>query len=83
MMKIIQLTNTITKKDKGNQQVLDKLKVERERGITGAFPLLNGNSTDVYAKPSQGPNGQVASLSLKLLASVLTRPHTQHVPSER
>ncbi|TBU65331.1 GTP-binding protein lepa [Dichomitus squalens] len=34
-VKQLLLTNTITKKDKGlNQQVLDKLKVERERGIT-------------------------------------------------
>ncbi|TBU46475.1 GTP-binding protein lepa [Dichomitus squalens] len=33
--RLLELTNTITKKDKGlNQQVLDKLKVERERGIT-------------------------------------------------
>ena len=31
-----QLTGTIEKKEKGrNKQVLDKLKVERERGITG------------------------------------------------
>jgi translation elongation factor EF-4 len=30
------MTNTITTKASGaNQQVLDKLKVERERGITG------------------------------------------------
>ncbi|KAI0071753.1 GTP-binding protein lepa [Panus rudis PR-1116 ss-1] len=38
-----QLTGTIDKKDKGNQQVLDKLKVERERGITveGRKYLLN------------------------------------------
>ena len=36
MLTLVQLTGTITKKDKGlNQQVLDKLKVERERGITG------------------------------------------------
>lgn len=36
MLTLLQLTGTITKKDKGlNQQVLDKLKVERERGITG------------------------------------------------
>ncbi|PIL24427.1 hypothetical protein GSI_14181 [Ganoderma sinense ZZ0214-1] len=34
--RLLELTGTITKKDKGlNQQVLDKLKVERERGITG------------------------------------------------
>ncbi|KAI0707866.1 GTP-binding protein lepa [Earliella scabrosa] len=33
--RLLELTGTITKKDKGlNQQVLDKLKVERERGIT-------------------------------------------------
>jgi translation elongation factor EF-4 len=29
------MTNTITKASGANQQVLDKLKVERERGITG------------------------------------------------
>lgn len=33
---VIQMTGTIKKKDVGaNKQVLDKLKVERERGITG------------------------------------------------
>jgi len=33
-----QLTGTIEKKKSGkNEQVLDKLKVERERGITGGW----------------------------------------------
>ena len=33
-----QMTGTIQKKQSGkNEQVLDKLKVERERGITGAY----------------------------------------------
>ena len=38
-----QLTGTIPKKTTGgkNEQVLDKLKVERERGITGQIGELN------------------------------------------
>jgi len=40
---LFQLTGTIKRKTSGkNEQVLDKLKVERERGITGSF-----NSYDV------------------------------------
>ena len=36
------MTGTIEKKDKGmNKQVLDKLKVERERGITGLSNLTH------------------------------------------
>lgn len=35
--RLLELTGTIEKKQVGrNQQVLDKLKVERERGITGS-----------------------------------------------
>ena len=35
------MTGTIKKKDVGaNKQVLDKLKVERERGITGRLILV-------------------------------------------
>ena len=38
---VIQMTGTIKKKDVGaNKQVLDKLKVERERGITGRLILV-------------------------------------------
>jgi translation elongation factor EF-4 len=37
------MTNTITKATGLNQQVLDKLKVERERGITGMQPTVQGN----------------------------------------
>lgn len=37
---LFQLTGTIKRKTSGkNEQVLDKLKVERERGITGSFNL--------------------------------------------
>lgn len=37
----IKLTGTIAAKQTGkNEQVLDKLKVERERGITGSFLCL-------------------------------------------
>jgi translation elongation factor EF-4 len=32
---VLQLTGTIEKTERANKQVLDKLKVERERGITG------------------------------------------------
>jgi hypothetical protein len=38
----MQLTGTIQKKESGiNKQVLDKLKVERERGITGMHVQFN------------------------------------------
>jgi translation elongation factor EF-4 len=38
---LLQLTGTIQTKTYGkNEQVLDKLKVERERGITGKSPHL-------------------------------------------
>lgn len=43
--RLLELTGTIKKKDSGkNEQVLDKLKVERERGITG--------TTTTFMKPS-------------------------------
>ena len=39
-LRALQITGTIEKKDKGmNKQVLDKLKVERERGITGPYVM--------------------------------------------
>jgi translation elongation factor EF-4 len=44
----MQLTGTIQKKNSGaNKQVLDKLKVERERGITGMEILC---SLSMYAE---------------------------------
>jgi translation elongation factor EF-4 len=46
---ILQLTGTIEKgQGRGNKQVLDKLKVERERGITGTtFRQIRCNITDL------------------------------------
>lgn len=44
-MRSHQLTGTISIKDHAsNKQVLDKLKVERERGITGQFWTAAGAS---------------------------------------
>lgn len=63
ILTLLQLTGTITKKDKGlNQQVLDKLKVERERGITGTLPRCSTiTSTDGKSRPqSQSADCEVA-----------------------
>ncbi|KAJ8501662.1 hypothetical protein ONZ51_g447 [Trametes cubensis] len=50
----MKLTGTITKQEKGlNQQVLDKLKVERERGITVAQHVPRQEWRQVPAKPNR------------------------------
>jgi translation elongation factor EF-4 len=57
---LFQLTGTIKRKTSGkNEQVLDKLKVERERGITGTFNSYNVKNSYQYFF-SQGSDGKVS-----------------------
>ena len=55
---IAQLTGTIKKEGfKKNEQVLDKLKVERERGITGKLFVFEAECCDSSFTRSKGPDG--------------------------
>ena len=52
-MHLGQLTGTIDADRRNNKQVLDKLKVERERGITGQFSQIvtfNIKSNEIIAQ---------------------------------
>jgi hypothetical protein len=63
-----QLTKTIQLKQAGkNEQVLDKLKVERERGITGTVSIHPGLVCQVNSVSSQGTNRQVPLDSVSLI----------------
>ncbi|KAF7295365.1 Translation factor GUF1, mitochondrial [Mycena indigotica] len=69
--RLLELTGTIKKKEIGkNEQVLDKLKVERERGITGAclsallLPILTGIVKAQTASMVHSVNGRRHILNL-------------------
>jgi hypothetical protein len=68
-----QLTGTIKRKTSGkNEQVLDKLKVERERGITGSLNLSNIENSYICFF-SQGSDGKVSQTTNFNATNLLTK----------